>query len=87
MIKIKIIILVIKKKRYYCNKQQTDTSKMIKYIFGVTNTEMRHSNETYNNNTGDIDVITTGYKINAHSSATAHDFYTEKNTTVKKKKK
>jgi len=40
-----------------------------------------------NNNTGDIDVITTGYKINAHSSATAHDFYTEKNTTVKKKKK
>jgi hypothetical protein len=69
------------------NKQQTDTSKMIKYIFGVTNTEMRHSNETYNNNTGDIDVITTGYKINAHSSATAHDFYTEKNTTVKKKKK
>lgn len=71
------------------NKQQTHASKMIKYIFGVTNTEMRHSNETYNNNTGDIDVITTGYKINAHSSATAHDFYTEKNTTtqVKKKKK
>ena len=69
------------------NKQQTHTSKMIKDIFGVTNTEMRHSNETYNNNTGDIDVITTGYKINAHSSATAHDFYTEKNTTVKKKKK
>lgn len=71
------------------NKQQTHTSKMIKDIFGVTNTEMRHSNETYNSNTGDIDVITTGYQINAHSSATAHDFYTEKNTTtqVKKKKK
>lgn len=61
------------------NKGQTHKSPFFKEVFGVTNTELRHSQETWvHNQQDDLEAIRRASYINAHSISTARDFYTSK---------
>ena len=61
------------------NKRQEHTSPFFKQVFGVTNTELRHSQETWvHNQQDDLEAIRRASYINAHSISTARDFYTSK---------
>lgn len=62
------------------NKQQSHMSTFFKKVYGVTVTHMRHSNETYNKASGNIDTIFDGLAINAHSYGTANNFYVGENS-------
>ena len=53
----------------------TNISKLFKEVTGVTNTHGRHSQETWVQNYGTEEEITTAIKLNGHSLAMARKFY------------
>jgi hypothetical protein len=70
------------------NKRQEHTSSFFNEVFGTNNTELRHSHETWvHDQQDDLELIKRASYINAHSIATARDFYTSKKKQLEEKEK